>query len=419
LNTLDNNYDVIIVGAGAAGLVASAIASNNNKKVLLVEQLGQIGTKLKATGGGRCNLSNTLSNDKFIKSFGKNGKFIKDIIAQFNHEDLIEFFSLLGVSTHIPDGFRIFPTTHKSHTIIEAFETKIKKDNINLKLNCKLKDLIVQKDEVIGIVTSQGRYYSSKIILATGGLGYATLGATGETFDILARYNHTITPLYPAMMPLFTKERWVANCTADTIPKVTIKVNLPDNKKLKKIQAIGDLIFTKDGIRGPVVLDFAREITPFLDQFKEVPIIVKLTKITNENELILFIKKEITNDPNKNIGGILSKILPLSVVKSLCNSIDINPTQTYKQIDGIKKQKLHKIVINTPLHIIGHKGFANAMITRGGVSLKQIDPKTLQSKILKNLYFCGEMVDIDGPCGGYNLQWAFSSGYVCGNPCLY
>jgi len=127
LNTLDNNYDIIIVGAGAAGLLASIVASENNKKVLLIEQLDQIGKKLKATGGGRCNLGNTLSNDEFIKSFGKNGKLIKDIIAQFNYIDLIEFFSLLGVSTHIPDGFRIFPTTHKSHTIIEAFKTKIKK----------------------------------------------------------------------------------------------------------------------------------------------------------------------------------------------------------------------------------------------------------------------------------------------------
>ena len=406
-------YDLIVVGAGASGIIAAIIYARKQKNVLLIEQLPNIATKLKATGGGRCNLSNTLDNDTFIKAFGLNGKFIKQSILNFNHKDLQHFLLKIGVKTHIPDGFHIFPTTHNSTTIIEAFQKELLHLNVTLKLKCKLDDLIVKENTIIGVTTSLGDYYSKNLILATGGMGYRKLGATGEVFKIIQKYNHIVTPLYPAMMPLNTKEKWVANCTANTMPNVTIEVNLPKIKKLKKLKAIGDLIFTKNGIRGPVVLDFAREITPYLDKFNEVPIIIRFNKDQNENKIIDFIKKEIVNDPNKSISQIISNILPVNLAVALCKSIDIDPNIKYKQIIGNKKDKLHKILVKTPLHIVGHDGFSNAMITRGGICLKQIDENNMQSKIINGLYFCGEMVNIDGPCGGYNLQWAFSSGVLC------
>ncbi|MEA2019142.1 MAG: NAD(P)/FAD-dependent oxidoreductase [Campylobacterota bacterium] len=410
------NYDAIVVGSGAAGLISAITIAqkDENKKVLLIEQLPRLASKLKATGGGRCNLSNTLPNEQFISSFGRNSRFITNAINSFNHQDLIGFFKSIGVETHIPDGFRIFPTTHKSDTIIEALSNELIKLNIQIELNTKLSDILISNNEVVGIKTQNNIYNCKNLILATGGLGYPKLGATGEAFDIVKNLGHTITNLYPAMMPLYVKEDWVASCTADTISKVTIKVNLPKVKKLKKLKAIGDIIFTKKGIRGPVVLDFAREITPFLDEIPEVPILINLTKNMNENDIIIHIKKEVMSNPNKNILEIISSILPLSVSEALCKSIGIDPNSSYKNIDGIKKDKLHKILAWTPLNVIGHDGFNNAMITRGGISLKEIDPNTMQSKIIDGLYFVGEIVDIDGPCGGYNLQWAFSSGYLAG-----
>jgi len=407
-------YDIIVVGAGASGLISAIVSAKSGQKTLLIEQLDKIGTKLLATGGSRCNLSNTLDIESFIKSFGKNGRFLQDAIKEFNYKDLIKFLNSLGVDTHIPDGFRIFPTTHKSHTVVDALLRELKRLNVNILYNHKFEDLIIENNIIKGIKASNKTFLSSKVIVATGGLGYKNLGATGESFDILKKHNHTITSLYPAMMPLITEQIWVKNCTANTIAKVTIKVDLPKIKKLNKIKATGDLIFTKDGIRGPVVLDFAREITPYLDKYEKVPIKLHLTNLKNEDNLIVFIKKTIMDNPKLSIGEILEKLLPISVIRELCNLVEIDSTLKYKEIEGYKKDKLHKIIISTPLDIIGHKGFKNAMITRGGISTKEIDPKTMQSKIIKNLYFCGEIIDIDGPCGGYNLQWAFSSGYLSG-----
>jgi len=406
-------YNVVVVGSGAAGLIAAIQSAQNGNTTLLLEKLPQLASKLKATGGGRCNLSNTLENDVFMKSFGKNGRFMRDALEELNYIKLMEFFKSIGVETHIPDGFRIFPTTHSSNTIIEALKNKLLELHVDIKTNQKLQEIVVNNNKIEAVKTQSSIYNTNKIILATGGLGYPTLGATGDGYEIVKNLGHSITNIYPAMMPLHTVEKWQANCTADTIAKVTIKVDSKENK-IKKLKAMGDLIFTKKGLRGPVILDFAREITPYLDIYTNVPILINLTKGMNENDILHHIKNETTKNPQSSIEEQLSKILPLSVIKELCKLCEIDSKQTFKNISGITKNKLIKILAWTPFTINGHDGFDKAMITRGGISLKEIDPKTMQSKIVRGLYFAGEIVNLDGPCGGYNLQWAFSSGYLAG-----
>lgn len=400
---MKNRYDLIVVGSGAAGQIAAIIAGKNKKKTLLIEQLASLGTKLKATGGGRCNLSNTLDTQSFMNSFGRNGRFMRDALSVMDSQELQEFLKRIGVETHIPDGFRIFPVSHNSSTILEALENELQKVGVEILLNTKVIDVILKENKIEGIKTNETTFLSDNVLLATGGLGYPKLGATGEGLEISKTLGHTITPLFPAMMPLHTKENWQANCTADTIPKVTIKVASED-KKLKKLKAIGDLIFTKSGLRGPVILDFAREITPYLDNYKEVPILINMTG-KNENEIINYLKQ------HNGFG----KLLPQSVIKELCNLCNINPKTNYKNLQGESKDKLIKLLTWTPFTITGHDGFDKAMITRGGIDIKEINPKTMESKLIKGLYFAGEIVDIDGPCGGYNLQWAFSSGYLAGS----
>ena len=398
-------YDLIVIGSGASGIISAIVAGQNGKKVLLLEKLNTIASKLKATGGGKCNITNTLSNEEFMKHFGRNGRFMRDALSIFDSKKLIKFLNDIEVSTHAPDGFRVFPTSHSSKTIIDALQKKMKDVKIEIVCEQNVQELL-QNDKIFSIITQTSIYKCKNIIIATGGMGYPSLGTQGDGYKLVSKFGHKTTPLFPAMLPLYTKERWVERCTADTIAKVKIKIDI---KKHKTLQAMGDLIFTKKGIRGPVVLDFAREITPLIAKYHEVPILLNLTNGMNEDKIIKHLKKQTTN-----ILEATMTILPKSVATQLCKMADIDTSKMFSNIKGIKRDKLISLLAWTPLTVIDSGGFDMAMITRGGISLKEIDPKTMQSRLVKGLYFCGEVVDLDGKCGGYNLQWAFSSGYLAG-----
>ena len=403
-------FDVIVIGGGPAGIMASISAAKENKSVLLLEKLSKIAAKLKATGGGKCNLTNTLSTEDFMAKFGKNGRFMSHALEAFNANDLRDFFASIGVETIARDGFRVFPIDHSSSIILKALDDELEK--LKVKVDCSVEIQTIQKEDDIFIINSQSNIYKTKnIILATGGLGYPTLGATGDGYIYAKNFGHEVTSLHPAMMPLFTKEKNFASCKADTIAKAILKVDLP---KYKKLKLTGDLIFTNNGIRGPVVLDFARELTPIIAKHNEVPLLISFLKGMNEEQIFTHIKKEIEKNPTATVLENLTTLLALSVATEICNICEIDTSEKFKNIDGIKREKLIKTLAWTPLTVIGHEGFKNAMITRGGVELKEIDSKTMQSKLVSGLYFCGEVVNIDGPCGGYNLQWSFSSGYLAG-----
>jgi predicted Rossmann fold flavoprotein len=407
---LNNIYDCIVIGGGPAGILASISCANEKNRVLLLEKLPKIASKLKATGGGKCNLTNTLSSSEFMAKFGKNGRFMSYALEVFTADDLRDFFAKIGVETIARDGFRVFPVNHSSSVILSALDEELERLSIDIKCSVQIKN--IEKNENIFIITAEKETYKSKnIIIATGGLGYPILGATGDGYVYAKSFGHSITSTHPAMMPLITKEKNFASCKADTIAKAILKVNLP---KYKNLKLTGDLIFTKDGLRGPVILDFAREITPILASHNEVPLLISFLKGKNEDEIYTHLKKEIAKNPSNTILQNLETLLASSVATEICNICQINKDEKFKNIEGVKREKLVKTLAWTPFTIIGHEGFKNAMITRGGVELKEIDSKTMQSKLVEGLYFCGEVVNIDGPCGGYNLQWSFSSGFLAG-----
>ncbi len=408
---MKTDYELIVIGSGAAGIIAAIVAARDKKSVLLLEKLPQIASKLKATGGGRCNLTNTLSNEDFMSRFGRDGRFMQDALKTFDHNSLINFFAEIGVDTHAPDGFRVFPTSHSSTTIIKALQDEMKRVGVDIICNQKVQKILTNNSKIVGVNTQTNDFYTKNVILATGGLGYPTLGANGDGYTMAKELGHKVTQLHPAMMPLYTKEKWVAECRADTLAKVEIKINM---KKYKKLHAKGDLIFTKNGIRGPVVLDFAREITPLLEKYKEVPLLLNFTKGMNAEQILIHLKEQNSKNPHAEIVEHISTLLPHAISLELCKLSNINPHAKLKEIDGINKSKLITLLVSTPLTITGHDGFKTAMITRGGINLKEIDPKTMQSKIVDGLYFCGEIMNLDGPCGGYNLQFSFASGYLAG-----
>ena len=404
-------YDLIVIGAGAAGMMSSIVAARKGKKVLLLEKLSKIASKLKATGGGRCNLTNTLSNEEFMTRFGRDGRFMQDALKEFDYKKLIIFLDEIGIETHAPDGFRIFPTSHSSSTIIEGLQKEMKRLNITILCNQKVTRLLSTGRHIDGVKTESQTYLAPHVIVATGGLGYPVLGAEGDGYTLANELGHKVTELSPAMMPLKTKEEWVKNCRADTIAKVELKVTL---KKHKKLRAKGDLIFTNSGIRGPVVLDFAREITPLLKKYGEVPILLNLTKGKNEEEIRQHFKNLLKKGDKSTVLELTTSLLPEALSRELCKLADIQADEKYKKVDGERRDRLISLLAWTPLTINGHDGFRLAMITRGGISLKEINPKTMQSKLIDGLYFCGEVMNLDGPCGGYNLQWSFASGYLAG-----
>ncbi|AKF24929.1 flavoprotein [Sulfurovum lithotrophicum] len=409
----EKKYDLIVIGSGAAGMMAAITAARKGKKVLLLEKLSKIGAKLKATGGGRCNLTNTLDNETFMSRFGRDGKFMMPALEAFDHKALMAFFKEIGVESHAPDGYRVFPVTHSSSTIINAMEKEMQRLGVEVRCSQKVTGLSHDDGQVTGVETETDSFAADHVIVATGGKGYPVLGAEGDGYQLAESVGHKVTEVYPAMMPLKTKEKWVANCTADTIAKVIITV---DMKKYKKLKAQGDLIFTKSGIRGPVVLDFSREITPLLSKYEEVPVLMNLTKGMNEEQIRSHIKKELGKNPHRNTLEIVSTLLPGSVSRELCKLAEADPNTALGKLKGQIRDRLIKLLVATPLTINGHDGFKMAMITRGGVSLKEIDPYTMQSRKVEGLYFCGEVMNLDGPCGGYNLQWSFASGYTAGNP---
>ncbi|WP_310441370.1 NAD(P)/FAD-dependent oxidoreductase [Sulfurimonas sp.] len=407
----NKNYDLIVVGAGAAGMIAAITAARDGRSVLLLEKLSQIGAKLKATGGGRCNLTNTLSNEDFMAKFGRNGRFMQDALELFDYKALTHFFKEIGVETHAPDGFRVFPTSHSSQTIISALLNEMQKVGVEVLTSQKVQKLLHTENRITGVESNHETFYAKNVVVATGGLGYPALGAEGDGYEMAKELGHKITELHPAMMPLRTKERWVENCRADTIAKVELKVAI---KKHSKLRANGDLIFTNSGIRGPVVLDAARDLTPLLEKYGEVPILLNLTKGMNEEQITNHLKNESAKNPHLNMLELVTTLLPSALSNELCLLAEIETQTTYKKISGAKRAKLIALLAWTPLTITGHDGFKMAMITRGGVELKEINPKTMQSKIINGLYFCGEIMNLDGPCGGYNLQWSFASGYLAG-----
>ncbi len=419
---------VIVIGAGAGGMMSAIISAREGKHVLLLEKLPKIGAKLKATGGGRCNLTNTLSNEEFIASFGREGRFMSHAIDRFNAQKLQLFFKEIGVETHIPDGFRVFPVGHNSSTIINALRAEMDRLDIEVLCSQKVTKLLYEDKKIRGVSIKPSvpmmqkslyrencnieNFYADKVIIATGGMGYPVLGAEGDGYSLAQSVGHTTTTLYPAMMPLKTKERWVENCRADTIAKVELRVDI---KKYKKLHAKGDLIFTKNGIRGPVVLDFSREITPLLSKMDEVPLIMNLTKGMNEEQIRIHFKKELQKNQNHTTLSLVETLLPTAISIELCHLAKATTESTLGKLSPQAKDKLIKLLAWTPLTINGHDGFKMAMITRGGIPLKEIDHKTMQSKIIKGLYFCGEVMNLDGPCGGYNLQWSFASGHLAGS----
>lgn len=395
---------VIVVGAGPSGIMAALSASKNNE-VTLIERNNEIGKKLKLTGGGRCNITNNRDIEEFFDKIVTNKKFLYSALYTFSNTNLLEYFSNNNLEYKVEYDQKVFTKSDKADEVIEIFKRDLMKKDVKVLYNTKVNDLIVENESIKGIITEEGkRIYADSVIVTTGGKSYPATGSDGSMHDILKNHGHTINPLYPALIPLVIKEGFIKNLQGISMKEVVISTTI----KKKKIQRQGDMIFAHFGISGPGVLKFSSYINKILKE-KEVEIKLDFLPEISKDEL----SKIIRSNSNKSLLNNLKVYLPQNFIKEILNILNLGEVK----IAELKKEdelKLIEYIKEMPLTAEDTITIKAAMVTSGGVSVKEINSSTMESKKIKKLFFAGEVIDIDAETGGYNLQMAFSTGYLAG-----
>lgn len=406
---------VIVIGGGAAGLMAAVSAAQNGAEVLLLEKKDRLGKKLLITGKGRCNVTNTATLNEFIKNIPGNGRFLYSAFSNFFNWNVRTFFEELDVPLKEERGGRIFPVSDKAIDIVNAFERMLRKLAVQIKYNEAVKSLLVEDNKIIGVVTKEDKTYTADaVILATGGASYPGTGSDGDGFIMAEKIGHNIIPLHPSLVPLECEEEWVPELQGLSLRNV--KVNLLINGKEDK-EMFGEMLFTHYGVSGPIILSLSRDIALKLEQKKTVELAINLKPALAREQLDKRIQRDFEKYSRKQIKNALNELLPNKLIPVIIDLAYIDPDKFINQINKKERERLLDLLQNLVVTITKTRPLSEAIVTGGGISTKEINPKTMESKIIKDLYCVGEVVDVDGFTGGYNLQAAFSMGYTAGVNC--
>ena len=403
--------DVVVVGAGPAGMTA-AIAARTGAGVALCEQLDRPGVKLLATGGGRCNLTNTVEPATFMARFGRSGRFLQPALAALDSRGLRDFFAGLGVPTRCEDGLHVYPASNSAATVQKALWQRCRDLRVELLLDTPVRSLWLEGGELKGVVAPRGQISATRVILAGGGRSYPALGGTGGCYELARQAGHEIVPPTPALVPLIAREKWSARC-AGVSATARVWIDLPGQARAGRT---GPVLFTHTGLSGPAALDLSGDVARLLAKRKDVPLRLDfLTGAAQANGPAVFPLEHWRNaHGRKHIVTILAPLVPRSLAEAICALAEVDPDAPVAGVSSGAERKLSDLLRRLPLTVVATEGLDRAMVTRGGVGLRQVDPHSLQSRLVKGLFFAGELLDLDGPCGGYNLQWAFSSGFLAG-----
>jgi predicted Rossmann fold flavoprotein len=404
-------YDLAIIGGGPAGLMAASSASELGAKVIIIEKNKQPGIKLLLTGNGRCNLTNKINNNKILAShYGINGKFLLSGFTQFNDQDTIDFFEARGVKIKVEDNNRVLPVSNRASDILDALLKDLKNRSVTIKNNSTITKIIFNNNIIQKlIINDQEEIIAKNYLIAVGGKSYPLTGSTGDGYTWLKNLGHTIIEPKPALTPIILKERFINNLEGLSFKDklITIRQN---NILLAK--ETGDFIFTVDGISGPAIINLSRLITDRLIGAEKV--IIDFFPQQTEKELNLSLQQTWATQQNKTIKNALTELLPGKFIEVILPLIKINLAKKINSITREERKRLIELLKEFTLEIKKLADFNQAMITKGGVKINEIDPKTMRSKIIDNLYLAGEIIDLDGPTGGYNLQICWTTGYIAG-----
>lgn len=411
------SYDIIVIGGGSAGLMACAAAGARGAKVLLLEKGEKLGRKLGISGGGRCNVTNNKDMDELIRHIPGNGKFLYSALNQFGNRDIIRFFEDLGIRLKEEDNGRMFPVTDKAKTVVDTLVGQVRKHGVEIKLNAPVQRILYDNGHVAGVQLASGQTIAARnVIVASGGKSVPHTGSTGDGYKWAEAAGHTITELYPTEVPLTSNEPFIQSKELQglSLRDVALSVWNPKGKKL--IEHRGDMLFTHFGLSGPIALRCSQFVVKGLKQYEcgNIEVAIDLMPDKKTEEVYTETLKLAEQDAKKAIKNVLRAVLPERMIPLLLQKANLQDTLTYDHIPKQEWLQLAGLIKHFPIRVYGTLSIEDAFVTGGGVYLKEIDPKSMQSKLMEGLYFCGEILDIHGYTGGYNITAAFTTGYSAG-----
>jgi predicted Rossmann fold flavoprotein len=405
-------HQVIVVGAGAAGLMAAGRAAEAGAETLLLEKMERPGRKLRITGKGRCNLTNVLEMEEFIQRFGPNGIFLRQAFHQFFAPDLLDFFEELGVQTVTERGGRVFPVSEHAQDVVDALVHWVRKQGVTLRARSVVERLLVEEGRIAGVMDMRERiYHAPAVIIATGGASYPATGSTGDGYRLAESVGHTIVPIRPALVPLETAGNAAQRLQGLSLRNTAVRLRI-DGKQ--QADAFGEMLFTHFGVSGPMILYLSKLAVDALCAGQKVELSIDLKPALDKKTLDTRLLRDIDAQGKKHFQNLLKTLLPGKLIPVCVDLVSIPAHKPAHQITSEERTRLRKWLKDFRLAVTGHRGFEEAIVTAGGVALDKIDPRTMESRLMKGLYFAGEVLDIDANTGGFNLQAAFSTGRVAG-----
>lgn len=405
------DFDVIVIGAGAAGLLAAGRAAECGAHVLVLEKMRHEGRKLLITGKGRCNITNNAPISEFIKHVYPNGKFLRNVFSRFFSNDIINLLQNHGVDVTLERGGRYFPTSNKSADVLNALKKWISKLKVEIRCGHRVEKLLIDDGEIKGVVVNGQQILSKSVIVATGGKSYPATGSSGDGYELAKQAGHAVVSALPALVPLETEGDVAQKLQGLNLKNVKAMVWV--NGK-KNGEAFGEMLFTHFGLSGPIILTLSRIVAGELQKNNKVEITVDLKPALDEQKLDNRLIRDLNEHGKKKFGNIFRNWLPSSMIPVFIELLEIDPEKECHQVTSSERKRIRFLLKNLRFNITGHRSFKEAIITAGGIPTKEISPKTMESKLVKGLYFAGEVIDLDAETGGYNLQIAFSTGWVAG-----
>ena len=403
--------NVIVVGGGAAGMMAAVFAARNGQNVQLLEKNEKLGKKLFITGKGRCNITNAADIEDLFTAVISNPKFLYSGFYSFTNQQVIDFFEELGVKTKIERGERVFPVSDHSSDVIAAFSRELKSLGVSVSLHTEVRELLCEQDKVCGVLLTNGKKMKADaVIVATGGISYPSTGSTGDGYRFAKETGHRETELLPSLVPMEVRQ-WYAK-ELQGLSLRNIEICITDGKK-KLYEEFGEMLFTHYGVTGPVILSASSVVGKTLRK-KELTLHIDLKPALSEEQLDKRILREFDANHNKQYKNSIDSLFPAKLKPVMIELSEIEPEKKVNEITKEERQRLVHLIKDFTMTLTGLRSYNEAIITKGGVSVKEVDPGTMESKKMKGLYFAGEVLDLDAVTGGYNLQIAWSTGYLAG-----